>query len=517
MIYKIILNGILVAYIVKCYLYLVTILQQNHYDLKKLSYSLFTFYGKKKYQYYYYLGFIFSILSLFKVEFLIVSICLLLYSFVYTNQYIIKLKYTKRMIRLLVTSFVLIILLNYISFCFTPINYLISLILPLVLVVAYFLNLPFENRIKRYYQKKAIQKIAKMKNLTKIAITGSFGKTSTKDMLEKVLSTKYLTLKTPASYNTMMGLSKTINQNLTNETEIFIMEMGAFFVGEIKKMTQAFLPQICLITEIGMQHLSTFHTIENVIKAKFEIACSLDQKGCLILNYDNIYISKYDLSQIHTPHIYTYGITNGDYHIKNLIFEKKKMTFDIYYQDQFVIDITTYLLGRHNALNILATFTLLQALKQYHIEINNKTFQTVISKIEPTLHRLSYRKEGIYHIYDDSYSSNIIGFKNACEMLSMQQGKKIIITPGIVDAGKYTDSINEEFAKIMIDVFDEIYLIDNPSSKVIEKALKATNHNYFVFSSFKKAYFHILSQYNRSDEFIHILIENDLPDSFLER
>ena len=77
--------------------------------------------------------------------------------------------------------------------------------------------------------------------------------------------------------------------------------------------------------------------------------------------------------------------------------------------------------------------------------------------------------------------------------------------------------INEEIAKVMIDVFDEIYLINNKSSEVIEQILKDKKRNYFIFSSFKEAYLTILSKYNRSDEIINILIENDLPDSFLER
>ena len=215
--------------------------------------------------------------------------------------------------------------------------------------------------------------------------------------------------------------------------------------------------------------------------------------------------------------IYTYGLKRGDYHIENLVFNGKETTFSIYHLNDFILEVKTNLLGRHNVLNILAAFTTLKALERYHIYIDNETFQKAMASITPTLHRLSYREEGMYHIYDDSYSSNIIGFKNASEVLSMQEGKKIIITPGIVDAGEYDQSINEEIAKVMIDVFDEIYLINNKSSEVIEQILKDKKRNYFIFSSFKEAYLTILSKYNRSDEIINILIENDLPDSFLER
>ena len=517
MTYIIILNIILVLYMIKCYMYLVTLFQQNHYDLKKASYSLGNYYLRKKYQYYYYIGIIFVILSLFYDIFGYIASLILLFSFIHKNHYIIKLKFTKRMIRLLFTSSLIILILMGLCFDLIVINYCLVLCLPLILVLANFINYPIEKLIKNYYKKKASKKINKMATLTKIAITGSFGKTSTKDIITQILSSKYLTLKTPASYNTMMGLALTINNKLNPETEIFVMEMGAFFIGEIEEMSKALKPNIAIITEIGMQHLSTFKSIDNIAKAKFEIASSLDQNGCLILNYDNKYIRDFDKTDILTTNIYTYGLKRGDYHIENLVFNGKETTFSIYHLNDFILEVKTNLLGRHNVLNILAAFTTLKALERYHIYIDNETFQKAMASITPTLHRLSYREEGMYHIYDDSYSSNIIGFKNASEVLSMQEGKKIIITPGIVDAGEYDQSINEEIAKGMIDVFDEIYLINNKSSEVIEQILKDKKRNYFIFSSFKEAYLTILSKYNRSDEIINILIENDLPDSFLER
>lgn len=511
------LNIILVLYIIKCFIYLVTLFQQNHYDLKKTSYSLGKYYLRKTYQYYYYVGIIFVVLSLFYDVFGYIASALLLVSFIHRNHYVIRLKFTKRIIRLLFTSSLIIFIPMIFCFRFILVNYCLVMLLPIVLVLANLINYPVEQVIKKYYKKKAIKKIDKMETLTKIAITGSFGKTSTKDIITQILSSKYLTLKTPASYNTMMGLSLTINNQLNPETEIFVMEMGAFFVGEIEQMSRAFRPNIAIITEIGMQHMSTFKSVKNIAKAKFEIASSLDQNGCLILNYDNEYIRDYDKSKIVTNHIYTYGIERGDYHIKNLVFNGKETTFSIFHFDHFVMDIKTNLLGRHHVLNILAAFTTLKALERYHIYIDNETFQKVVAKITPTLHRLSYREEGMYHIYDDSYSSNIIGFKNASEVLSMQEGRKIIITPGIVDGGEYDQSINEEIAKVMIDIFDEIYLINNKSSQVIAQILKDKKINYLIFSSFKEAYLTILSKYNRSDEIINILIENDLPDSFLER
>lgn len=516
MVVKMLFYLVLSLYVTKCYIYLANIFQQNHYDPKKYFLSLKIFYTKKRYQYFYYWGILAMLLSICDVVFVYFTIGFLIIAFFIKNHYVIKLKKTPRLIRLTITSYFLIIILNVLVNKYLLFNYLTVCLFPFIILIAYFINMPVEALIKNHFKQKAIKKIRNLP-LIKVGITGSFGKTSTKNIITEMLEAKYLTLKTPKSYNTMMGLSLTINNMLNSETEIMVCEMGAFRKGEIAEMAKAIRPNIALICEIGMQHLATFKSIDQIVKAKFEITKYLKEDDILILNYDNDYISSYDLSNVLTKHIYTYGINKGTYHIKDLVFKENVTSFKIYKDDLFLVDITTHLLGRHNVINLLASFVCLEALKNFNIEISMSSFKQKSLLLQPFLHRLSFEKIDNINLYDDSYSSNIVGATSACEVLSRQKGLKVIITPGIVDGGKYDEEINKKFAGIIKDVFDEIYLIDNPSSLIIKKVLDEYQKPYHYFSSFKKAYLTIMSKYNKSEEIINLLIENDLPDSFLER
>ena len=164
--------------------------------------------------------------------------------------------------------------------------------------------------------------------------------------------------------------------------------------------------------------------------------------------------------------------------------------------------------------DVLISFTTIYALNHLNYNISYDTFKKQIEDQKPSPHRMEYKKVNNIHIYDDSYSSNIKGFINACEVLKMQKGKRIIITPGIVDGGKHDEILNKEISKHIINTFDYIYLINNKSSKYIEKELKKENKEYKVFNKFIDAYNQVLT-FKETD--IYLLIENDLPDSFLER
>lgn len=201
------------------------------------------------------------------------------YNIIYFQiKYILKLKFTSRMIRLWVTSILFITIIGIISIYINSIIYiLIPLYLPIIVFLASLVNLPIEHIINNYYYKLAKQKLQSFDDLVKIGITGSFGKTSTKDILYQIISKKYLTLKTPKSYNTLMGISRTINSDLNKPMELFIVEMGTFRIGEISKLSKFVKPNIAIITQIGPQHLSTLKTEANVLKAKLEIVDGLKE------------------------------------------------------------------------------------------------------------------------------------------------------------------------------------------------------------------------------------------------
>lgn len=490
--------------------FVLTLFQQEHYDYKKLLKILPFFYLNKKYNYVILLLILISIIDNIYLYILGMTISILI---IFIKEHFIqKLKVTKRILRLIITyMFFLIILFIIVNKNYhLELYYLVFLISPFIIILSNFINYPIELMIKTYYKNKAKSCLKESSNLIKIAITGSYGKTSTKNILTKILEKKYITLASPKSYNTLMGISKVINRDLNTSCEVLILELGAYRKGEIKEMTKLIDPHIGIITDVGYQHIETFKTIDNVLKAKTELIDYMNDSSVCIINGDNQYLrnKEYRLEPLF------YGLLdNNKICAKNIKINNGEMSFDIYYEENFQINIQTYLLGIHNIKNILACFGIVQKLKNYNIEISNLEFKDSLLSIKPIKHRLSYEFVRNIHIYDDSYNSNIVGFQNSIEVIKQINLKKILITPGIVDCGKMTKELNEKIAVEIEDVFDEVYIIDNYSGRFIYNALDKCNKNLFV--SFKEAFNEVLNKY--INEEICLLIENDLPDNFLYR
>ena len=226
-----------------------------------------------------------------------------------------KLVFTPRVIRMCVTTTLVYGAVCALSFIFlygTKLYFAVVSLLQVFCVfmpcLANLINKPVEKAVNDHYINDAKRIISELPNTTVIGITGSYGKTSTKFYLEKLLSAKYNVLMTPGSYNTTMGVVKVVRGMLNATHEIFLCEMGAKGVGEIKEICDIVHPKHSIITSIGEQHLETFGSVENIIKTKFEIADAVTD-GTVFLNYDNDFIRNRQISQ---PHI-TYGINGGEW------------------------------------------------------------------------------------------------------------------------------------------------------------------------------------------------------------
>ena len=149
------------------------------------------------------------------------------------------------------------------------------------------INKPIEKSIRRGFCKKAKKKLQDIPGLKVVGITGSYGKTSTKYIINTILSQKYNTLMTPESYNTTMGVVRTINEKLTSMHQLFICEMGAKYVGDIKEITDIVNPTYGVLTAIGPQHLDTFKSLDNVRKTKLELVDSLPEDGIAFVNWED--------------------------------------------------------------------------------------------------------------------------------------------------------------------------------------------------------------------------------------
>ena len=153
--------------------------------------------------------------------------------------------------------------------------------------VANLINTPLEKAIADGYVKDAKRRLETMPNLTVVGITGSYGKTSVKNFMAALLAVKYNVLMTPGSYNTTMGVVRTIREMLRPSHEIFIAEMGAKQSGDIKEICDLVHPTYGILTSIGEQHLETFGSVENIVATKFELVDAIPADGMAFLNYDN--------------------------------------------------------------------------------------------------------------------------------------------------------------------------------------------------------------------------------------
>lgn len=489
--------------------------QQSYYKIKRMNDHHLNYYIKK-------IIFIYLVLLSFLLEknlFLIISFTIVMYYFITIRKSIVHLKLTKRMIRLLVTTSILFLIINLliglISFNNILIYPVISLfILPLVVQSANILNQPIEKLINRHFINNAKRILSQNPNLIKIAITGSYGKTTTKNILYQVLKKQYLTVMTPKSYNTLLGVVKTINSKIDATTEIFIVEMGAAEVGDIAEIMDVLHPQIGILTDIGPQHLSTFKTMENIINTKFELVDYLTYNDLIILNYDNEYIKNRKI--INVNKIITTSTLSQDaiYTVKDIKITPYQC-FDIYEKGVKIMEIETKLFGRHNIQNIVQSICALRSLNQFGMKVDLDKAYFAIKEMQAVPHRLEYRRLENIHLYDDAYNSNFMGMKNAIEVLSATNHKKVIITPGLVELGQMSDELNLQIAIKIQEVFDDIYIINNKASRIIIDYLNHNTNKYHVCYSFKEAYDIVKNKY--LEEEIDLLLANDLPDHYLER
>lgn len=508
-------------------LYLFTMLQQHSYN-ENNSYLTFICEDIKKDYYPYALKLLIGLVLLLFTKmntflyifYLIVVITLLIYDYNNFKLHNKKkpLKFTKRMIRIVSIDYLFLLI---ISMIFIKENYIIYLGLSnilnalnaYVIIFVLWLLKPIEKMIFESYKQKADNKISKMAGLNVIGITGSFGKTSTKMILESILKTTYKGFYTPASFNTPNGIIMTINNEPSIFNDYFICEMGAKRCHEIKELCDIAHPKMGIITSIGKAHLESFKSLDNICNTKFELLESLPSDGVCILNKDDHYMNSYERKN--DVKVIWIGIENeADVMAKDITYDENGMTFTVTFSDKFKsIKISTVLLGIKNVYNILQAI----ALSKY-MGVKDNNIVKGVKNIEAINHRLELKKIGDLVILDDAFNSNPEGAKNALDVLSKMKSAKVIITPGMVEMGQEEENLNRAFGSQIASVCDKVYLVGKNHSKPIYDGLLDESYDEAkieVFDSFEKAYNKAKDDYK--NEKVTILIENDLPDSYTEK
>lgn len=417
--------------------------------------------------------------------------------------------FTARVKRLYVTSIIIFAALAIVGFLvFKPILLLVLVFCycpPITVLLARTINAPMENALGAMYIADAKRKLKSHANLKVIGITGSYGKTSTKYILASFLEQKFNVLYTPASFNTPFGIVRTVREGLRPDTQVFIAEMGAKNVGDIKEICAIANPSECIITSVGPQHLDTFKSIENVTKTKFELADWVKKNGGgIFLNTDNEYINAKASEYNH----HAFGKV-GDTRYENVCYTENGAEFDIISGDK-TLHIKTKLLGSHNVVNITAAAGLALSLG-----VSERDIIFAAAKLKPVEHRLEMKTfiNGSI-LLDDAYNANPVGCIEAVNVLGAFEGrKKVIVTPGLIELGEKEYECNYNLGKAAAEVCDTIILVGKQRAIPMKKAAEDANFsgNLMVVSSFADAMDYLRN--NTKNDWV-VLFENDLPDNY---
>ena len=382
-----------------------------------------------------------------------------------------------------------------------------------VVYLANIINRPIEKLVYLYYKTKAQRKLKSMSNLKIIGITGSYGKTSSKNILGDILNIKYNALPTPRNLNTFNGLIMTVNNHMDKFTDIFIAEMGAYVKGEIKGLCKLIKPKYGILTTIGTAHLESFGSEENIISGKFELIESLPADGFAILNGDDPKQVNYKLkNKVKTIWI---GIDNKDADVRatNIRCSSKGTTFEVVFKDDDKkYEFETKLLGNHNVYNILAGIA---CGVEFGIEVSDLI--QAVKNVRAVEHRLELKKLGNFYQIDDAYNSNPVGASNACKVLGMMPGTKVVVTPGMIELGAKEKEYNKTFGKQIAEVADYAVLIGEKRTRPIKEGLLESGFDkekIIVFNDVRDAYPFIGTLTGKNE--VYALFENDLPDTYNE-
>ncbi|MFO8030631.1 MAG: UDP-N-acetylmuramoyl-tripeptide--D-alanyl-D-alanine ligase [Cyclonatronaceae bacterium] len=402
-----------------------------------------------------------------------------------------------------------------------------DLVLPYLLLLAAAVIYPVEMLIQYRFKKKARRKIAAMADLTVIAITGSYGKTSTKFLLDAVLKERFRVCTSPGSYNTPMGICKVINNDLQAGDQVLILEMGARYEGNIDELCRIARPDVSVVTNVGVAHLESFGSKEAIARTKSAVVRHLLPGGIALLNGDDPRVrAMADRKDI--THVMA-GISREQNRIyaENITYDEKGCSFELnvkqgahpgsatsaVWEQGATEQVTMALLGEHSVQNAL-----LAAGTGLVMGLRSATVKVGLQKARPVEHRLELKKRNGVLVIDDAFNSNPIGAKNAVSILSgFSTGKKYVVTPGMIELGDLQEAENRDFGRHMAQhPPDHVYLVGPVQTHPVYEGLVEGGYpedGITVVNSLFEANDLLRDRLREGDV---VLYENDLPDSYSE-
>ena len=451
------------------------------------------------------------------VEVIMVAVILIKCVSSWRKKYKKPLVFTKRVLRLLITEAVVVAAIAVAAGIFRHDARTTGSVALAAATFSYALTLaanwairPLETAINNRYIDDAKRRLAQMPHMTVVGITGSYGKTSTKHYLNRILSEKYSVLMTPGSYNTPMGVVRTVREMMKPYNDIFIVEMGAKNVGDIREICDIVHPSVGIVTAVGEQHLETFKTIERVQSTKFELVDALPADGFAVLNNDFEQIADRPVTNVPTARYSLKPLPGSDYHITGVTYTPSGTEFTVEGNGS-CITARTKLVGECNVSNLAAA-----VITAKRLGVPDDKIRYAVSRIEQVEHRLNVKRTpGGITIIDDAFNSNPDGSRMALDVLAgMSGGKRIVITPGMIELGTKQEHYNQIFGQRIAKCADVAIIVGQYNRDAILKGIKSggmDKKRVHPVDSFDQAQKLMLSIARPGDT---VLYENDLPDSF---
>ncbi len=320
------------------------------------------------------------------------------------------------------------------------------------LAVAYVGSTLIEKFLFAMYKKEAKRKLNSMKDLQIILITGSYGKTSIKNFVAQILSHKYNVYATPRSVNTIGGIVADVNNNLHEDVEIYVCEAGARERGDILEITTFLEPQRVVVGKVGEAHIEYFKSLENIVRTKLEIMQSPR------LQHAYIHTSVTD-----EPHE---KVTFFGDEIEDLHATLDGVEFTVTHGDE-KLELHSNILGAFQAMNIAVAVRIAK-----DFGLSSQEIQKAVTKLEPVEHRLQLIKAGGKLILDDGYNGNIDGMLEGIRLCSTHEGRKVIVTPGLVES---SEALNKKLIEAINDVFDIVIVTGALNAELFAKNLTVEN------------------------------------------
>ena len=380
----------------------------------------------------------------------------------------------------------------------------------IIINIANFILIPVEKYINKKYYNDAARILTAMPDLKIIGITGSYGKTSTKHYLHRILSEKYDVLMTPGSFNTTLGVIRTIREYLKPYNEVFIVEMGAKQQGDIKEICDLVKPQMGIVTAVGEQHLESFKSIENVQSTKFELIDALPINGLGVLNDDFEFVANRNVDNVKCMRYAVNNTTNATYTATDIVYNETGTQFKITGNGKELL-LHTRLVGECNISNLIAAVII-----AIELNVPDEKIRYAVEKIEQIEHRLNLKRTpGGITIIDDAFNSNPTGSKMAMDVLSrFNKGKRIVITPGMIELGEKQYELNEALGMKIAECADVAIIVGEYNKDALLNGIGQGNmdeNNVHAVASFNEAQRMLATIAKTGDT---VLYENDLPDTF---